>query len=330
MQTRLHASQPFFRSMTEFGDPGAGGGESDDDREDASPGDLESDDEDRDRPGGYPESDDLDEDLDEDAVDETEDLGGDEDEEDLDRSPERSWESVAKEERRRRLRLEKRQDEIVARLLGSAGPPQPPSEEKEEEPPYTDEQLLSLMKEGAPEEYFAAQRKMDAYRERKLRKELSIEAERQADARRLESRVRQKLDFTGESEFARAAREKLREIQEDFPGLPQFQAALLAAAEVGAEAHRKGRKTDLRSESNRRRRRQLPESRTKDRRAKGVDSTDPAKRLNSRQRRMLERAGLYEEYTTPQSDPKAERERRRKLRRLLDRVAEVNEGKINV
>jgi hypothetical protein len=316
---------PFFRSdplADLLGDPGVGSSDEDEgeDLDEAPPSDVGPLEEERTRPGEYPESEFLDEDH-EDATDEDE----DEDDEDDLRDDGRSWKSVAKEERRRRQKYEGQRDELVAQMLAGAGPARQP-EEPPEKPPHSLAEIAEDLQEGRTETALRKQAALDNYRERKLRRELSVESEQRAVVHRLENHMRQNLNLTGQTEFAQIVRERAQDVMSEFPGMTADQANLYAAGLVGAEMFEKGAtpRRSLREEDKERRARRRP---NKDRRG---TSRTPRKEaegtsLTAAQRVMLEKHGLFNDYGRPFKDPRKEARRQYKLRRLFSRISEVQE-----
>lgn len=312
---------------------GEGGSGAEDDLPGGSPTPGDSDEDERDRPDGYSESGASDDDRDDEADEEDE--GDDDNDEDEDPrrglSPDRSWESVARE-KDRRLKKQNREIQAVlsqlaatqdtmAKLLGAARPAEPQVPDKA---PHTLAEIQGMLAEGRTEEAIRAQEALDDWKTAKIKADVSGQLRRETQVSKLRSLVRNNLDLQGNEPYARAVGSKIRELREELPDASDDEVSLLARALVNADDVRKaGRKRDLRGDSQRREDARRRETRGGPDRRPSMERPEASTKLTPELRRGLERAGLWEKYQEMAKSKDGKERVRKSLARVKARAAEV-------
>lgn len=286
-----------------LGEGNAAGGSGDADPEDAAPGARDSQEDDRIRPGaGTPEGD-------------TDSEGQD------DGHGDRSFESLYHEERRRRLKSEDLQDELTARLLSQTSP------QVSSGPPHTQDELKALLNDGKVDEYHDGLQANLEWQRGRDREDFDRRAEERENLKRLTGFLGKEIvgRIRANPKLKAQFSQQVETLRSEFgKSLSDHELTLLAASKVGIDGYERGGGVDLRTESDRRENRGKPR-RDPSRRAPS-SSGDPTASLTDHQISMLRKAGLYDKYTTPLSDPAAEARRVERLRNVLERDRELTGG----
>lgn len=335
---RHRGDEGILGNLSDIEDLLGGSDTPDGDRVFGSPTEDESGDEtDRNRPGEYPESGGSGEGRGFSRV-EHEDEGEEEEDDDTDwvidlnedddprrgKHPDRSMESLYKEERRRRIASERQFNGLLEQLgnaVGGANRQQTQTPAEPEKPPVTLEEIEALRGEGKSAEAVQAQRAYDEWRDRQIATRTSIDTRRNTDYQRLGVILRRNLDFEGNLDYAQAVRKVASRLMSEMPSLDPEQANLAAGQIVGAMAFRQKSKEDLRERSDR-----LGESRRRQVRA-GVTGGKPndGSRVEISRDMLagLERVGLTDRWKNLAKTPEGRKELARRAKRLRNRINEA-------